>query len=161
MMELRFILFQKHYIHMERKVHIGILMMLVFQSIKTGLIGMIPNLAPVLVVGGLMGYADIPIDMMTMMIIPMILGLAVDDTIHFMTHSKMEFQRTGCYWEAIQDTFKTVGKSIFMTSFILIAAFSVYMTSVANLVFHLGMLVGAGVFSALSSNIYTLPFGSF
>lgn len=136
---------------------VGVLMMLVFRSVKTGLIGMIPNLAPVLVVGAVMGYGDIPIDMMTMMIIPMILGLAVDDTIHFITHAKGEFQRSGRYRIAIQDTFTTVGKSIFMTSFILVAAFSIYMTSVANLLFHLGLLVASGVSAALLADYFITP----
>jgi predicted RND superfamily exporter protein len=132
-------------------------MMLVFRSVKTGLIGMIPNLMPVLVVGGVMGYGDIPIDMMTMMIIPMILGLAVDDTIHFVTHAKMEFQRTGHYDSAIHETFCTVGKSIFMTSFILVAAFSIYLTSVANFVSHLGLLVTTGVSAALLADYFVTP----
>ena len=76
---------------------IAILLMLVFGSIKTGLIGLIPNIAPALTVGGIMGFFDIPLDMMTVTIIPMILGLAVDDTIHFFNHGRLEFERTGNY----------------------------------------------------------------
>jgi predicted RND superfamily exporter protein len=136
---------------------VGVLMMLVFRSISIGLIGMVPNLMPVLVVGGVMGFGDIPVDMMTMMIIPMILGLAVDDTIHFMTHAKMEFQQTGRYRPALRLTFQTVGKSIFMTSFILVAAFSVYMTSVANVLFHLGLLVASGITAALLADYFVTP----
>jgi predicted RND superfamily exporter protein len=138
-------------------VLIGILMMLVFRNVKTGLIGMIPNLAPVLVVGGLMGYLEIPLDMITMVIIPILLGLAVDDTIHFISHSKLEFLRTGSYRTGIQTTFRTVGKAIFMTSFILIAAFSVYMTSIAAFFIHLGVLMAAGVLSALLADYCITP----
>ena len=66
---------------------IGLILMIVFQSIRVGLIGLIPNIFPALCVGGYMGYMGIPLDMMTACIIPMMLGMAVDDTIHFITHS--------------------------------------------------------------------------
>jgi len=136
---------------------IGILMIVVFRSVKTGLIGMIPNLAPVIVVGGLMGYLDIPLEMTTMMIIPMLLGLAVDDTIHFITHCKLEFQRAGNYQRSIEMTFKTVGKAIFMTSFILVAVFLVYMTSIARFFTNLSVLAISGVSSALLADYFITP----
>lgn len=66
---------------------IGLILMIVFQSIRVGLIGLIPNIFPALCVGSYMGYMGIPLDMMTACIIPMMLGMAVDDTIHFITHS--------------------------------------------------------------------------
>ncbi|GAK59663.1 hypothetical protein U27_06648 [Candidatus Vecturithrix granuli] len=138
-------------------VVIGILMMIVFQSVKTGLIGMIPNIAPVIVVGGMMGYLDIPLEMTTMMIIPMLLGLAVDDTIHFITHSKLEVQRTGNYQQSIEKTFQTVGKAMFLTSFILIATFSVYLTSIARFFVNLSILAIAGVSSALLADYFVTP----
>lgn len=137
-------------------VVIGVLMMLVFQSVTLGLIGMIPNLTPVVVLG-LMGYLNIPLDMMTMVVVPILLGLAVDDTIHFMNHSKLEFQRTGRYNLAIHQTFKTVGKAIFLTSFILIASFATYLTSITNFLFHLGLLLICGVLSALLADYFITP----
>ena len=79
---------------------ITILMSLVFGSLRLGLIGMIPNVAPALVVAGIMGFADIPLDMITVTVMPMLLGLAVDDTIHFISHSQLGFQLTGNYREA-------------------------------------------------------------
>ena len=136
---------------------IGLLMMLVFRSVRTGLIGMIPNLAPVLVVGGMMGFLDIPLDMTSMMIIPMLLGLAVDDTIHFINHSKLEFQRTLSYRESVEKTFQTVGKAIFITSFILICTFSVYMTSIAKFFLNIGILAASGVLSALLADYFITP----
>ncbi len=138
-------------------VIIGVLMMLVFQSVKTGLIGMIPNMVPALVVGGVMGYGNISLDMLTMMIIPMLLGLAVDDTIHFITHCQTEIQKMGSYPDGIRSTFKIVGKSMLMTSLILMAAFSLYMTSITNFYFNLGILVMIGVFSALAADYFITP----
>ena len=71
---------------------IGVLMIFAFGSMPVGLIGMIPNVTPALVVGGLMGWLGYPLDMMTATIMPMILGLAVDDTIHFINHGHLEFE---------------------------------------------------------------------
>ena len=136
---------------------IMILMMLVFRSIKTGLIGMIPNITPAILVGGFMGWHHVTLDMMTMIIIPMLLGLAVDDTIHFITHAKLEFQRTGSYPDANRETFVTVGKALFMTSFILVMSFSVYLTSNARIFYHIGFLSILGISSALLADYLITP----
>ena len=71
---------------------IAILLIIAFSEITTGLIGMIPNITPVLIIGGLMGYCDFNLDMITMTIMPMILGIAVDDTIHFTNHIKFKLE---------------------------------------------------------------------
>ncbi|MDD4157537.1 MAG: hypothetical protein PHY08_13310, partial [Candidatus Cloacimonetes bacterium] len=80
---------------------IAILLIIVFGSIKIGLIGIIPNIAPALAVGGVMGFLDIPLDMMTVTIMPMLLGLAVDDTIHFINHSHLSYYKSGNYKDAL------------------------------------------------------------
>ena len=136
---------------------IGILMMLAFRSVKTGLIGMIPNLTPVIVIGGLMGYLGLGLDMGNMMIIPMLMGIAVDDTIHFINHVKLEVVNRGVYKEAILHTFRTVGKALFMTTFILLATFAMYLTSEANIFINLGMLVCIGLLSALIADYTMMP----
>ncbi len=136
---------------------IMIIMMLVFRNIKTGLIGMIPNITPVIIVGGYMGLFHIPLDMMTMIIMPMLLGLAVDDTIHFLNHTKLEFERSGKYARSIRETFVTVGKALFMTSFILICSFSVYLTSNAKIYIHIGLLSILGIASALLADYFVTP----
>ena len=73
----------------------AILMILVFGSVKMGLIGLIPNIFPVIVIGVIMGYLRISLDMMTMAmaIMPMILGITVDDTIHFTNHTEYLFDK--------------------------------------------------------------------
>ena len=138
-------------------VVIAVLMMLVFGSVKTGLIAMIPNIAPALAAGGIMGWADIPLDMMTVTIMPMLLGLAVDDTIHFVNHSQLEFGRTGNYQKSIRRTFISIGTALFMTSIVIIASFSVYMTSIAKVYIHLGLLAGAGIMAALLADFFVTP----
>lgn len=102
-----------------------IFMVLAFSSITTGLIGMIPNVAPVILIGGVMGFLHIPLDMLTMMIMPMILGIAVDDTIHFNNHVKFNFEKTGNYKKSILVTFREIGKTMGMTTVILCSMFLV------------------------------------
>ena len=136
---------------------IAVLMVIVFRSIKAGLIALIPNLTPVFVIGGIIGYLNIPLDMMTMTIIPMLLGIAVDDSIHFINHVKLEIGNSGDYDESILHTFKTVGKALFMTSFILIITFSTYMTSIAKFYVVLGILVTLGLSSALLADYLITP----
>ncbi len=136
---------------------ITILMTIVFNSIKTGLIGMIPNIAPAIFAGGLMGYFGTPLDMMTMIIGPMILGLAVDDTIHFINHCKLEFWHTGNYKKAIQETFRTVGKALFMTSLVLVLSFVAYLTSVDLMYFHLGVYTIVAILAALFADFFVTP----
>jgi hypothetical protein len=136
-------------------VVIAILLILAFSSIKTGLIGMIPNLAPVIVVGGIMGYAHFSLDMLTMTIMPMILGIAVDDTIHLINHIKYQLELTGSYREATVISFREIGKTMGMTTFILCAMFFMYMFSPMGCLFRIGLLAMIGLSAALIAD-YTL-----
>jgi len=136
---------------------ITILMMMVFGSVRTGLIGIIPNIAPALAVGGVMGFMQIPLDMMTVTIMPMLLGLAVDDTIHFINHCHLEYDRTGSYDKAIQRTFRVVGTALLTTSVVLVLNFSAYFTSPANTLFHMGLLACTGIITALFTDFTITP----
>ena len=136
-------------------VIIAILMIIAFSSLTTGLIGMIPNLAPVLFIGAFMGWGKIPLDMLTMTVMPMILGIAVDDTIHFTNRTKLEFERTGSYGESLKITFREIGKTLGMTTFILCSMFAVFCTSPMNALARIGLLTIIGLGSALIAD-YTL-----
>ena len=136
---------------------IGMLMMLVFGSVRIGLIGLIPNITPALVVGGLMGWLGYPLDMMTATIMPMILGLAVDDTIHFINHGHLEFNRQGNYRGAIRRSFRTIGTPIVLTTVVICANFAVYTTSEGLSFVHMGMLSIAGIVSALIADLCITP----
>ncbi len=136
---------------------IGLLMMLVFGSVRIGLIGLIPNVTPALVVGGLMGWLGYPLDMMTATIMPMILGLAVDDTIHFINHGHLEFDRQGNYRGAILRSFRTIGTPIILTSVVICANFAIYTSSECISFVHMGILSVAGIVSALFADLCVTP----
>jgi len=136
---------------------IALLMTIVFGNLKTGLIGMVPNVAPALAVGGIMGFAGIPLDMITVTCIPMLLGLAVDDTIHFINHSQLEFMRTQSYAESTRRVFISVGTALFLTSTVLIVCFSAYLISSMNVFVNMGFLVAAGILAALLADYFITP----
>ncbi len=136
---------------------IAVLMMFVFSSVKTGLIGLIPNLAPIIVIGGVMGYVGFSLDMMTMTIMPMMLGIAVDDTIHFITRIKLAFEDCGRYREAIATAFASVAKNLVITTIILAAAFGVLVTSPMNMFSRLGLLTMVGLSAALVADLLLTP----
>ncbi len=138
-------------------VIISILMMLVFGSFTTGLIGMIPNISPALAVGGIMGIFGIPLDMMTCTVMPMIMGLAVDDTIHFINHTQLEYLKTGDRRKSVIQTFRRVCPALIMTSAVLILNFSAYTTSTAKFYLHFGVLTSAGIFAALVADLFVTP----
>ncbi|MFH0727813.1 MAG: hypothetical protein V2B19_15910 [Pseudomonadota bacterium] len=112
---------------------------------------MIPNIAPALALASIMGFADIPLDMIPVLIIPMLLGLAVDDTIHFINQCQLEFMRTGSYRASIHKVFVSVGTAMFLSSLVLILIFSVYLVSVAKVYQNMGFLVGVGILAALTA----------
>ena len=136
-------------------VIIAIMMILAFGSIKAGLIGMIPNVAPVLLIGGVMGYSGMPLDMITMIVMPMILGIAVDDTIHMNNHIKYGFERTGSYRHALLLSYREIGKTMGMTTFILCAMFFVFIFSPMGALHNVGLLSIVGLGAALLAD-YTL-----
>jgi hypothetical protein len=136
---------------------IAVILMLAFQSVRVGLIGLIPNLMPAIFVGGYMGWAGIPLDMMTATLIPMMLGMAVDDTIHFINHSKLEYDRQPNYSEAIRRTFRVVGVAIVTTSIITSAVFASFSTSVCAMCFNFGVLAVIGILSALLADLFITP----
>ena len=138
-------------------VAIAILMALVFGSLKLGLIGLIPNIAPIIAIGAIMGYLGVPLDLMTMTIMPMLLGIAVDDTIYFITHSKMEFEEGENYDEAVTGTFRAIGKTLGATTMILCASFASYSISLLDGIVRIGLFGALGLFIALVADYLMTP----
>lgn len=136
---------------------ISLIMALAFGSLRIGLIAMIPNLLPAFFVCAIMGLFNIPLDMMTVTVIPMLLGLAVDDTIHFINHSQLEFMRTGNYREGVRLTFLSTGKAMLLTTIILSLSFMAYLFSKMVIFVHMGVLVATGVVAALLCDYFITP----
>ncbi len=138
-------------------IAIGILMMLVLRSVRLGLISMIPNVFPVLITLGFMGFAGIAMDIMMMTFSALIIGVAVDDTIHFFVRYKREFERLGRYDSALEATLTTVGRPITFTTLTLTLGFAVLAASSVNGLVHFGILSGFAFVWALLADFLFAP----
>lgn len=136
---------------------IGLIMAMLFGSLKLGIVGMIPNIIPLIFVGGTMGMMGIPLNFMTIMVSPMILGIAVDDTIHFITHFKISYNKSGSIKTANLETFKSVGLAMFLTSVTIILGFIPFGLSLSIGYVHMCLLVAISVISALLADYLITP----
>ncbi|MDH5751784.1 MAG: efflux RND transporter permease subunit, partial [Deltaproteobacteria bacterium] len=126
-------------------VVITILMILLIGRFRLGLFSMIPNLLPILITLGMMGWLGIRLDAFTLLIGSIALGLAVDDTIHFFHNYIRYTARTGSSALAIESTMQTTGRALLFTSLVLVAGFWVFMFSEMNHLFSFGLLTGVAL----------------
>lgn len=136
---------------------ITIIMIAVFRSIRMGLIAMIPNIIPVLVAGGIMGYMGIPLEFVTMTVAPMIMGLAVDDTIHLLWHLKEDIKDTSDFVAGVSKTFSVVGLAITETTVILCVTFLVLTFSKMNSIIYMGLFSSIGIGAAYLADVFITP----
>ena len=129
----------------------------VFRSVKGGLISIVPNLFPILAAFGMMGFLGYSLDLDTLLVAPIAIGIAVDDTIHFLTRYRME-QIAGAEPKlAVKHTFREVGQAMVFTSVILSAGFLLFTTSQHNGLSHFGFLSATAILSAVISDLFFLP----
>ena len=100
-------------------VVISLLLMVTLGSLQAGVMSIIPNLIPATLAFGLMGLFGIPLDTDTLMIAPLIIGIAVDDTIHFISHYRMSLAQNHNMKFALVETIKEVGQAVTFTTLIL------------------------------------------
>lgn len=118
---------------------VALLMGFLFQNVKAIFIALIPNLFPLLVIGGVMGFLDIGLKMSTSVIFTIAFGIAVDDTIHFMTKLNIEMKKGIGLTDALRKTFISTGKAIMLTSCMLSGGFFVMLLSDFNGTFYMGL----------------------
>lgn len=133
-----------------------IVFLLIFRSPRLALIALVPNLLPTLAVLGIMGWLNIPLDLMTITIAAIAMGIAVDDTIHYMHRFQLERAEHG-YEEAVERTHSSVGLAILYTSLLIIAGFSMLAFSdfVPSILF--GLLTSMAMALALLVDLCLLP----
>jgi uncharacterized protein len=136
---------------------ITLMMVLLIGDLRMGLIAMLPNVSPILVVMGIMGWFSIPLDMFTMLVASIAIGLAVDDTIHFVYNFKRYFQETGDVHQAVTHTLHTAGRAMLTTSIVLSIGFFLFMLASMHNVFYFGMLVGMAIVIALLADFFLAP----
>ena len=137
---------------------ISLLMIFMFRSFKMVVISLIPNLLPLMITAGLMGYFGIPLKPSTILVFSIAFGLSVDDTIHFLAQYRQELTKNN--WKIKKSVFATLkeaGISMFYTSVVLFAGFSVFMLSDFGGTVALGGLVAITLAFGMLSNLMLLP----
>jgi len=140
-------------------VFLAILFMfaLLFRDIKLAGIAIIPTVFAALVVLGLMGWLKIPLDLMTITIAAISIGIAVDDTIHYVHRFTREFGKDQDYWAAVNRSHASIGRAMYYTSVTVTLGFSILALSEFVPTIHFGLLTGFAMLIALVANLTLLP----
>ncbi len=138
-------------------VGITLMMMLILGSFRLGLLSMIPNITPIIMGLLIMYIAKIPLDMFTLLIGSIAIGLAVDDTIHFMHNFKRYYLESKNPAKAIEQTFFTTGKAMVITSIVLSLGFFAYLAADMISVQNFGMITGSVILFALFADLFLAP----
>tara|TARA_Y100000816_G_scaffold292535_1_gene288436 strand:+ start:5589 stop:8096 length:2508 start_codon:yes stop_codon:yes gene_type:complete len=136
---------------------IFVMFLILFRSISLSIIGIIPNLLAASVVLGTMGLFAIPLDIMTITVAAISVGMAVDNTIHYIHRFKREFVETGNYRISMINSHKTIGRAMFYTSLTIILGFLVFATSNFNPSVYFGFFVSLAMIMALLGALTLLP----
>jgi predicted RND superfamily exporter protein len=138
-------------------IAITFMMMLIMSSVRIGLLSMIPNLAPIIMGLLVMYIGDMPLDMFTLLIGSIAIGLAVDDTIHFMHNFRRYYLESGDSAKAIEQTFYTTGKAMVITTLVLSLGFFAYIAANMISVQNFGIITGSVIVFALLSDLLLAP----
>lgn len=138
-------------------VAIFILMVIVFRSLGTGILSTIVNIFPAVLTFGMMGWLNIPLNMLTAMVPSVAIGIAVDDTIHFVWRFERELRYDGDYAKAICRTLQSVGKPIITTSILICVGFSVFYFSKLTNLTEFGIITITTVVGALLADLLLGP----
>tara|TARA_B100000945_G_scaffold140418_1_gene112452 strand:- start:419 stop:2800 length:2382 start_codon:yes stop_codon:yes gene_type:complete len=140
-------------------VMIGIfgMFLVLFRNIKLSLIGVIPNFLAAFFILGIIGLANIPLDMMTITIAAITIGIAVDNSIHYIYRFKEEFYKTKSYVKTLKICHSTVGIAILNTSITIVFGFSILVLSNFIPTIYFGIFTGIAMLLAMVSVLTLLP----
>ena len=136
---------------------IFLMFLILFRSFYLSIIGIIPNLLAASVVLGTMGLFGIPLDIMTITVAAISVGMAVDNTIHYIHRFKKEFANSGNYKNSMHNSHRTIGRAMFYTSLTIILGFLVFATSNFNPSVYFGFFVSLAMVMALLGALTLLP----
>ncbi len=136
---------------------ISVIIFVTLSSVQAGLLSLIPNIIPALFTYGLMGLLDIPLDTDTLLLAPVIIGLAVDDTIHFMTHYRVSLFETRNMAQSLKNTITEVGPSVLFTGMVLGMGFSIQGFSAYLGTAKMGIFGGLAIFVGILCELFLLP----
>ena len=138
-------------------VVITFLMIVLIGKFRIGLLSMVPNLTPILMTLAVIGLTPIKMDMFTMMVASIAIGLAVDDTIHFMHNFRRYYEQTGDPKLAVFKTLHTAGRAMLVTPIVLSTGFSIFAFATMNNLISFGVLTSFTILMALMADYFLAP----
>ncbi len=140
-------------------VFAAILLMFIvlFRAVRMSVAAIVPNIVAVGLVLGLMGWFGIPLDIMTITIAAISIGIGVDDSIHYIHRFREEFARDGNYWAAIRRCHDSIARAMYYTSVTVVLGFSILALSNFIPTIYFGLLSGLAMTAALIANLMLLP----
>lgn len=130
---------------------------ILFSNLKMAGVAILPNILAVAMMLGLMGWLNIPLDMMTITIAAISIGIAVDDTIHYVHRITIEFHKDRKYWAAVKRSHASIGRAMYYTTITITLGFSILALSSFNPTIYFGLLTGFAMVAALIANLTLLP----
>lgn len=138
-------------------IFISLMMVMLIGNVKNGLTVMLPNFLPIMFGMGLMGYLGYRLDISTILCGSLAIGLVVDDTIHFMHSYQRYFQKSGSIAYAVEQTLRTTGRALLVTSLVLATGFLVYLTAFMKNIQTMGAICAFIIAVALLADIMLVP----
>jgi len=138
-------------------VGITLMFLILFRNITLSLIGVVPNFMAAFLILGIIGLLGIPLDMMTITIAAITIGIAVDNSIHYIYRFKEEFKKINNYNETLEKCHGTVGVAILNTSITIVFGFSILVLSNFIPTIYFGVFTGIAMLLAMISVLTLLP----
>jgi predicted RND superfamily exporter protein len=138
-------------------IGIFIMFIILFRNVKLSLIGVVPNFIAAFFILGIIGLLNIPLDMMTITIAAITIGIAVDNSIHYIYRFREEFNKINDYKKTLILCHSTVGKAILNTSITIIFGFSILVLSNFIPTIYFGIFTGLAMLLAMISVLTLLP----
>lgn len=136
---------------------ISLMLLILFQSASLAVIGIIPNILAAAIILGLMGLLNIPLDMMTITISAITIGIAVDNSIHYIYRFREEYARRQDYLQTLHYCHANIGRAVFYTAMTIIVGFSILVMSNFIPTIYFGILTALAMFIALLAALTLLP----
>ena len=136
---------------------IAMMLLILFRSLSLAIIGIVPNLLAAGIVLGFMGLAGIPLDMMTITIAAITIGIAVDNSIHYIYRFREELAQRKDYLATMHYCHANIGKAVFYTAITIILGFSILALSNFIPTIYFGVLTALAMFIALLASLTLLP----
>jgi len=136
---------------------IMLMFLVLFRSWRVAVLGILPNVLSAALVLGLMGWLRIPLDLMTVTIAAITVGIGVDNTIHYVHRYREELAHDGDPWDAVERCHGTIGRALYYTMLTIVLGFSVLALSAFIPTILFGLLTGLAMTAALLANMTLLP----